>query len=452
MSTPIEPTISGDGTTMYTNATLITGDGHTVIPNATITSHNGRITSVSVGEGSVGGVEAATKGVRVVSCAGRTIMPALVNPHGHIGYMRGTACDPAYYSRENVIDHLRRFVYHGVSTFQSLGTDLRGTEVAVRDEQRAGTLDDPDLATLFTAGAGIVAAPAAGLPSGAPYFAVDAVHQATDAEDARAFVRKLAAQKVDAVKFWIDDRGGRSAKLSPEAGRAIVDEAHRHDLLAAAHIYSVEDAKVALYAGADILAHMPRTEPDQELLDLLVERNVAVFTSMTVQGPTHTDWLDDPLVAETHPAEAIDDLRTRMTERALEPLFDTGDTYRRLRENLVILHEAGVRLVYSADTGVFAQLPGLAEHRELEAIVDAGLPPLTAVEFATSRSATLLGLPDRGLLEPGRRADFLILDADPTTDITHTRRIAAVVLAGRVVDRPHLREQLLTHHLQPTHS
>jgi imidazolonepropionase-like amidohydrolase len=436
MSNEIQPTASGAGTTVFTGAKLIVGDGRTVIDNAVVVVQDGVIRSVA----SAGAV--VPEGAREIDCSGRTIMPALVNPHGHIGYMRGTVCDPAHYSRENVLDHLRRFIYHGVSTFQSLGTDTRGTEIAVRDEQRAGVLDDPDLATLFTAGAGIVAAPAEGLPSGAPFFAVDAVHQAVDAEDARAFVRTLAAQRVDAVKFWIDDRGGKSAKLSAEASRAIVDEAHRHGLVAAAHIYSVEDAKVALDAGADILAHMPRCPaPDRELIDRLLKRDVAVFTSMTVQGPTHVEWLDDPLVGETVSQADIDDLRTRMKARALEPLFDTGETYRRLRENFGILHEAGVRLVYSADTGVFAQLPGLAEHRELEALVDAGLSPLAAIEFATRRSSALLGLSDRGVIETGRRADLLILDADPTGDITNTRRIAAVVLAGRVVDRSGLRRR-----------
>jgi imidazolonepropionase-like amidohydrolase len=424
-------------TTAFTADRLIVGDGSTVIDEPLITVRDGVITGVGRGTDQV---DVDT----VVSFAGKTIMPALVNPHGHIGYMRGTVADPAHYSRRNVIDHLRRFVYHGVSTFQSLGTDWNGTEVAVRDEQRRGTLDDPDLATLFTAGAGIVAAPTPGLASGAPFFAVDAVHRATNPADARAFVRRLAAQRVDAVKFWIDDRGGRAAKLSPEASRAIVDEAHGHGLRVAAHIYSVDDAKTALEAGVDILAHMPRhPEPDDELITQLLDRDVAVFTSMTVQGPARSDWLDDPMVAETLPPAAIQDLRSRLDAQAPEPLFDTSETYRRLRRNFATLHEAGVRLVFSADTGLLAQLPGIAEHRELEAMVDAGLPPLSAIEFATRRSSDLLGLTDRGVVEAGRRADLLVLDADPRVDIRNTRRIADVVLGGRVVDRARLRERLL---------
>ncbi|MGI6871849.1 amidohydrolase family protein [Amycolatopsis sp. 3B14] len=427
------------GATAFTDARVIVGDGTTVLDDAVITVQNGRITGLS--QAPAGDLT----GAKVVSLRGKTVIPTLVNPHGHIGYMRDAACDPGFYSRENILDHLRRFAYYGISTFQCLGTDRNGIEIAIRDEQRSGTLDDPDLATFFTAGSGLVAAPGPGQASGAPFFAVDAVHQVTDPADGRAFVRELAGRKVDAVKFWIDDRGGAAAKLSPEACREIVDEAHQHGIQAAAHIYTVEDAKVALDAGADILAHMPRSPgPDQELIERLVERDTAVFTSMSVQGPTRTEWLDDPAVRETLPATAIEELRGRMQARGGEPLFDTGETYRRLQENFATLHQAGVRLVYSADTGLLAQLPGLAEHRELEALVEAGLSPLEAIEFATRRSSHLLGLTDRGTIEVGKRADLLVLDADPRADITNTRRIADVVLEGRVVDRERLRRQWRT--------
>lgn len=434
-------------TAVFSGARVIVGDGSTVIENAVITTRDGIITSITQRPAGYqqqtgirsGGIDTPS----LIPLEGKTIVPALVNPHGHIGYMRGTVCDPRFYSRRNIIDHLRRFTYYGISVFQSLGTDWNRTEVGVRDDQRSGALDDPDLATLFTAGSGIVATPAPGMTSGAPFFAADALHNATDPADARSFVRKLAAQNVDAVKFWIDDRGGTASKLSPEVSRAIVDEAHQHGLKAAAHIYSVDDAKIALRSGADILAHMPRNmEPDADLIEQLVDRDIAVFTSMSVQGPARADWLADPFVHETFPPAAIEDLRQRLETQAPEPLFDTGETYRRLRQNFAILHQAGVRLVFSPDTGVFAQLPGIAEHRELEALVDAGLPPMEAIEFATRRSAQLLGLTDRGTIDVGCRADLLVLDGDPREDITNTRRIAELIIKGRAVDRDQLRQRL----------
>ncbi|WP_337822118.1 hypothetical protein [Amycolatopsis sp. A1MSW2902] len=142
------------GNTTFTEARVIVGDGTTVLDDAVITVTDGIITGVSPSSSAQDAAE------NRVSLRGKTVIPALVNPHGHIGYMRGAACDARFYSRENVIDHLHRFVYHGVSTFQSLGTDRDGIEINVRDDQRRGELADQDLATLFTAGTGLVAAPA----------------------------------------------------------------------------------------------------------------------------------------------------------------------------------------------------------------------------------------------------------------------------------------------------
>ncbi|MFE0820680.1 amidohydrolase family protein [Streptomyces sp. NPDC058847] len=431
-------------TTTYIGARVIVGDGHTVLENAAITVLDGRIQRVApADQPRQDDIDVPHGAGHTVSVHGKTIMPALVNPHGHIGYMRGTECHPRHYSRDNIIDHLRRSLYFGISTFQSLGTDLDDTEIRVRDDQRAGRLDDPDLATLFTAGAGIVAAPTTDAGSGAPFFAIDAVHPTDGPEDARTFVSSLAAKRVDAVKFWIDDRHGSAAKLRPETAVAIVDEAHRHGLKAAAHIYTADDARVALSAGADILAHMPRNpDPDDKLIQELIDRDVAVFTSMSVQGPASTDWLDEPILHEVFPEAILADFRSHLTDRGHEPLFDTSQTYARLQRTATTLHAAGVRLVLSPDTGVFAQLPGMAEHRELQALVEADIPVLHAIEFATQRSARLLGLDDRGLLEVGRRADLLILDADPRDDIRNTRKISSIVMNGRMVDRSRLRHKI----------
>jgi imidazolonepropionase-like amidohydrolase len=420
-------------TVAYEGARVLTGDGSTVVDDAVIEVRDGKVTRI-------GADGAPDPGATKVSLRGKTVIPALVNPHGHIGYMRGTTSHADHYSRENVLDHLRRLAYYGVSVFQSLGTDRDDTEIHVRDDQRAGTLADPDIATLFTAGAGIVA-PSPDGTNGGPFFAADVVHEARTPEGVRAYVRELAAKRVDAVKFWLDDRHGTKAKLGPEIYEAVIDEAHLHGLKVAAHIYTLDEAKAVVRAGADIIAHLPRTPgADDELIELLLERDVAVFTSLAIQRPPGEAWLDDPALRETVPAEAIESLRTTIRQHAPEPLFDTAEAYRKMEKTLGVLARAGVRLVFSADTGLLAQVVGFAEHRELEALVAAGLSPLAALRLATEVSAELLGLSDRGSLAVGKRADFVVLDADPRDDITNTRRIDSVYLAGRRVDREGMRE------------
>ena len=422
---------------LYEGARLIVGDGEWVVDNASLVVRDGLIEQVGPAEDI-----AAAPGQRTVSLRGKTVIPALVNPHGHAGYMRGTTSRAEYFSRENVLDHLRRLAYYGISVFQSLGTDRDDTEIRLRDDQRAGKINEVDVATLFTAGAGIVAPPNPDSANGGPFFAADTVHEATSPEDARNYVRELAAKKVDAVKFWLDDRNGTTTKLSPEIYQAIIDESHANNLKVAAHIYTLDEAKEVVRAGADILAHLPRQPgADEELIELLTARDVVVFTSMGIQRPLDEEWLGDPALAETVPAAAIADLQARIRARAPEPLFDTSESYGRMEKTLGVLFRASVRLVFSADTGVFAQVPGFAEHHELEALVAAGLPPLATLQIATQRSSELLGLTDRGTLEAGKRADFVILNADPLQDITNTRKIEAVYFGGRRIDRDRLRER-----------
>ncbi|WP_327232980.1 amidohydrolase family protein [Streptomyces sp. NBC_01317] len=115
------------------------------------------------------------------------------------------------------------------------------------------------------------------------------------------------------------------------------------------------------------------------------------------------------------------------------------EAYAILEAGLRTYVESGVRIVLSADSGLFVQFFGIAEHRELQAMVQAGMPAQQAIQAATRTPAQILGLPDRGTLEPGKRADLLVLDADPLDNIANTRKIAAVYLAGKPVDRTALR-------------
>src|SRR4051794_23174152 len=153
---------------LFEGARLIVGDGELVIDDAGIVVRDGLIEEVGPRH-----AVSPDPTRQTVSLTGKTVMPAIVNPHGHIGYWKGAGADAGNFSGDNILDHLRRLAYYGVSVFQSLGTDRDDTEIRVRDMQRRGELDDEDLATLYTAGSGIVA-PTPGSSNGGPFFAVDA--------------------------------------------------------------------------------------------------------------------------------------------------------------------------------------------------------------------------------------------------------------------------------------
>jgi imidazolonepropionase-like amidohydrolase len=426
-------------TTLFEGARVITGDGSPPIEDGAFVVRNGRIVEI----GGRGAIEAPSEAARV-DLSGKTVMPMMVNVHGHVGYLRGSETGREHYSRENVLDHLRRSSYYGVGAVQSLGTDRDGIEIAIRDEQRTGALNESELALLLTAGNGVVA-PTPGSTNGGPSFATDVVLEAASPDEGRRQVRRLAETGADIVKLWVDDRGGTKTKLQPDVYRAAIIEAHEQGLRAVAHVYYLDDAKELVRSGVDGFAHMVRAEPgaDAELVAMIGEADLFQCTAMSLPKRLVDDpsWLDDPALAETVRSEVLAEWKSDLEGAAPEALERGRSTYRGLEASLRRLHAGGVRIVLCADTGLFSQAPGFTEHRELEAMVQAGMPALDAIRAATRTGAEVLGLHDRGSLAAGMRADFIVLDANPLERIANSRRISAVYRDGQPIDRAALRER-----------
>lgn len=421
------------GLFVFEGARLITGDGSAPIEHGALVVRDGIIESL----GDSNTIKRPA-GASVIDLSGKTVMPMIVNVHGHVGYMKGAATGAEHFSRENVLDHLRRYAYYGVGVIQSLGLDRDGVEIAIRDEQRRGTLVDPDLALLLSAANGIVV-PTPGSVNGGPFFATDVVHEASDAAEARTYVRSMAVAQPDIIKIWVDDRNGTKAKMPPEIYRAIIAEAHAQGFRVVAHVYYLDDAKDLVRSGVDGLAHMVRAEPgvDEELVQLIKENDVFACATLSVQkrmvdGPT---WLDDPVLAETVRPEAIAEWKVRIESAPPEAIERAKVNYARLQESLRKLSEGGARIVLCGDTGFATQAPGFTDHRELEAMAQAGMSPLEAIHAATRAGAEVVGLDDRGALAPGMRADFIVLNANPLERVANTRGIVAVYRGGVAIDR-----------------
>jgi hypothetical protein len=255
--------------TVFEGARLIVGDGQ-VIEEAVFIVDG----ATFAGVGRRGELTVPANATRI-DLTGRTVMPALVDTHTHLGR-----------TREALIDDLERRAYYGVGVVMSLGRDEGDLPFEVRDEPM------PNAARLRTAGRGITS-PEPGR-SDIPYWV-------TTETEARQAVQELAARQVDLVKIWVDDRGGAYEKLGPELYGAVIDEAHRHGLRVTAHIFALEDAKALLRAGLDAFAHgvrdrdvddefvaMVRARPDVILVPNLPDRGVA----------TDMSWLRESLPAE----------------------------------------------------------------------------------------------------------------------------------------------------------
>lgn len=378
--------------TVFEGARLIVGHGGAPIENATFVVNGTRFVQV----GRTGQVRVPAGAARV-NLTGKTVMPAIVDTHTHLSQ-----------TREALVDDLRRRAYYGVGAAMSLGQDKGDVLFQIRSETIPGA------AQFRTAGRGITA-PEPGRTD-IPYWIT------TEAE-ARKAVQELAAQKVDIVKIWVDDRNGKYKKLSPELYRAVIDEAHKHRLRVTAHIFALEDAKGLLRAGIDAFAHGIRdTDVDDEVLALFRQRpDVVVVPNLPSRGvATDLGWL-----SESIPAAELRKLQEAAADRP-----EARAAFAIQARNLAKLNAAGVRIAFGTDGNT-----PWAPHVEMADMVASGMTPAQVIVAATRTSAELLRLANVGTVEPDKSADFIVLDASPLDDITNTRRISSVYLRGAAVDR-----------------
>jgi imidazolonepropionase-like amidohydrolase len=410
---------------------LIDGTGAAPREHVSLLLRGGRIEAIG------GPTMAAPTYVQVRELAGKTVMPGLISAHSHLGLIVDDAESSATgYTRENVTAQLKQFERYGVTTIMSLGVN-RDLVYELREEQRKGRLGG---ATIFTAGRGI------GVPGGAPGLpaAADQIYRPTTADEARKDVDELAKHHADIVKIWVDKAHGTVPEMKPEIYRAVIDEAHRKHVRVAAHEYALEDAKQLVADGVDVLAHSVRDKVvDDGFVQSMKQRKVWYVPTFTVDesffiyaerpefmessffqkaaGPKLMAKLNAPGYAE----KINQDPQTEQHRKD----FGVG------QQNLKRLFDAGASVGFGTDSGALpGRIPGFAEHRELELMVRAGLTPMQAITAATGENAKLLRSPDRGTIAVGKRADLLVLDADPLTDIRNTQKIFAVYHDGRSVE------------------
>ncbi len=396
-------------TKAFTGARLINGTDRAPVDNATIVVRDGKIVAAGAGVTVPAGAER-------VSLAGKTVIPGLVNAHGHVGNTVGL--EQGKYSAENVQRDLKTYADYGVTTVFSLGDD-QAAGIAARDSQKT-----PSLARARLYVAGPVLAP-------------------KSPEDAVKLVDEVAAMKVDIVKIRVDDNLGSTQKMAPEIYRAVIDQAHKKGLPVAVHLFYLSDAKAVLDAGADFIAHSVRdTDVDDSFVSMIKRRDVCYSPTLMREVSTFVyeskpAWFTDPLFLKHADAKTLETLQQPARQEQMRN-SKSAQAYKAGLEvasrNLKKLSDAGVRIAMGTDTGPPARFQGYFELMELELMAKAGMTPQKVLAAATRDAAHCMKL-DReiGTIEANKWADFVVLDADPLANISNVKKINSVYVAGNRV-------------------
>jgi imidazolonepropionase-like amidohydrolase len=315
-----------------------------------------------------------TSGARIVDCAGGVLLPGLIDAHVHLD-------GPG---------RLQALASYGVTTVLDMAS------VPEETAKLRGSGGQADFRT-----AGIPAIAPGSLHSHFPGIGQRGLISGPD--EAAQFVADRIADGSDFIKIVI---GSPFADHDQATVDALVAAAHASGMSVVAHASSVAAVGKALAAGADILTHAPLDAP----LDPLTAAEMAAAGRVVV--PTLT--MMDAIVANVAPP---------------------GAAYANARASVRLMHEAGVPILAGTDAndapGTPSRVPhGDSLHRELELLADAGLSPLEVLLAATARTARYFGLTDRGTIEPGKRADLILVEEDPLADIRATRSLLRIWCGG----------------------
>jgi imidazolonepropionase-like amidohydrolase len=362
-------------------------DGERLAEPATVVVEGATISARTTAEGA--------RDADVADGGGGTLLPGLIDTHVHV--------DKAA--------QLEAAASWGITTVLDMGNKDPASLATLREGQRHPTLKS------------------AGNPASAPNsvfvrkmgFSVSTT--VTGPDDAARFVAERVAEGSDWIKILVEDpRIPGTRALGAETVAALVAAAHDAGLMTVAHVVSADTMMTALRAGADVVTHTALTSalgPGTEAL--LAARPVVIIPTLTMmQG-------------------VVQAIGGKLAMRALAPFMPAVRlNYRHATSTVTAFHRAGAVILAGTDSNDDPAAPyqvphGESLHEELERLVAAGLTPAEALRGATSLAAGTFGLTDRGDIAPGRRADLVLVDGDPTRDISATRNIRGVWIGGRRV-------------------
>ena len=387
-------------------ARVVDGTGAAPIANATLLITDGRIDRI--------GPAASLKvpaGAKRIDVAGKYIIPGLINSHGHLS--NGDSSLPVY---DQIIQQLRLYPRFGVTTVYALGDDGKES-VRISGENDREPLTR---ARLFASGGRVTA---------------------KTAEDARRLIGERHAAGVHIIKTGMN---GNANDMTPDTYTALIDEAHKRKLRVASHLFNLADAKALVGAGLDVIAHSVRDQNvDAALIAELKRRNVGYIPTITrdlsvFQYTSAPDYLTDPFFLRGESLfrpqiERVKDPALHAKTQASPGAQNARKGFDQALRNLKLLSDGGVMIAMGTDSGTgLGRWQGYFEHIEMELMVKAGMTPMQTLLASTGNAAKVMKIDSQvGTLQPLKKADFMVLTADPLMDIKNTRTIESVWIDGR---------------------
>jgi imidazolonepropionase-like amidohydrolase len=408
-------------------------DGTCVVPYETVVVRDGVVTAVGKAAAVLPEPEAADLD-EVIDGTGRTLLPGLIDAHVHLGFDT---------SGQKARVRLRQALRFGITTVLDMFSIVSGMQ-DVKREQAAG--GGHDLADLRSAGICATAPGGHGTEYGYP------IPTLARPEDAASFVAARVAEGSDYIKVIVDDarRYGTPDRalptLDPSTLAAVVQAAHGHGKLVVAHALELRRAREAIAAGVDGLAHIfvdtpadASFGPEMTACCAFVIPTLAVVESVFRLGGGPKLAADSKVVPFLEPDQAS----SLVAQMPFPPsVWMTAEQYHKVCVSAVRqLKTAGVAILAGSDAPNPGTAHGASLHRELELLVYAGLLPAEALAAATAVPASVFGLVDRGRIAPGQRADLVLVDGDPTREITQTRAIVRIWKRGCAVERQSIAAQ-----------
>ncbi len=401
--------LPGLGAVAYTSANVWNGTGAAPLRNATLVVRDGRVESVSS--------DAAPEGAETVDLEGAWVIPGFINAHGHVSGR--WAADEVQGDAARVEGDLALYARYGVTTVLSLGGAPKDA-FGLRSAQNKASLNR---ARLLLAG-GIVFS--------------------QDPAEAAAMTQANIDAGVDWIKMRQDDNLGATEKMSWDALEAAMQVANAANVPVATHIFYMDDAAMLLEMGTGLIAHSVRDQPvTDEFVQTLLDSGVCYVPTLVREVSTFVygerpAFFDDPFFLEAAKQSQIDRVSDPefMAKMAASP---AAAAYRKTlvqaQENLALVAASGVPIAFGTDSGPAGRFPGYFEHMEFDLMAEAGLTAREILLSATSVAARCLHLDDIGTLEPGKWADFVVIEQNPLADINAVHSIKGVYVAGNPVKR-----------------